>query len=247
MKKKTIFFYQPLFFNRKQGFSLVELLVVIAILGILSVIAIPNYQKYRKRAHESWLVSELAEQSKFLRLAHSVDGGYHQHLESMGYKPHGKLMGNAGFYSGSGGQAPCCDIYGSTVLSSSSAATTRAKFTYVQDGKFATHAHHMCNRATSTNCDVGPLTANLAMKSFTDHGIQNGDCSYTSYSGGAYTGLTAFCNCDAFTLIGATTYGEEVATDRHAQLSQGDGILVFDHKGQLCKADAGDGGKLKPH
>lgn len=37
--------------HRKKGFSLVELMVVIAIIGILASVAIPNFQKFKARAH----------------------------------------------------------------------------------------------------------------------------------------------------------------------------------------------------
>lgn len=41
------------FFKKQDGFTLVELMVVVAIIGLLSAVAIPNFQKYQARAKTS--------------------------------------------------------------------------------------------------------------------------------------------------------------------------------------------------
>jgi type IV pilus assembly protein PilA len=73
--------------KRPDGFTLVELMVVVAIIGLLSAVAIPNFQKYQARAKTSEAKLQLsavytAEVSFF-----SDYNIYHSCLNYMGYDP----------------------------------------------------------------------------------------------------------------------------------------------------------------
>lgn len=77
----------------KDGFTLVELMIVVAIIGILSAVAVPNYQKFQSRARQSEVKIALAgiytAESAFV-----VDSAtYSQCLKDIGYST------NARFYT----------------------------------------------------------------------------------------------------------------------------------------------------
>lgn len=83
--------------KRPDGFTLVELMVVVAIIGLLSAVAIPNFQKYQARAKTAEAKLQLsaiytAEVSFF-----SDYNIYHACLLYMGYDPSNEI--NSRYYT----------------------------------------------------------------------------------------------------------------------------------------------------
>jgi type IV pilus assembly protein PilA len=73
--------------TRQEGFTLVELMVVVAIIGLLSAVAIPNFQKYQAR-------SKTAEAKLQLSALYTAEASffadyniYHTCLRYMGFDP----------------------------------------------------------------------------------------------------------------------------------------------------------------
>ena len=78
--------------RRQDGFTLVELMVVVAIIGLLSAVAIPNFQKYQARSKTSEAKLQLssiytAEQSFYV--SYNI---YHNFLRYMGYDPQDEVL-----------------------------------------------------------------------------------------------------------------------------------------------------------
>jgi len=75
--------------KNQEGFTLVELMVVVAIIGILSAVAIPNFQKYQAKSKTSEAKLQLAAMYSAEVAFMSDADTYATCLSDMGYEPEG--------------------------------------------------------------------------------------------------------------------------------------------------------------
>ena len=181
MKKNTL---------NQSGFTLVELMVVVAIIGILSAIAIPNYQKYQARARQSEAkigLSALYTAEKSFAVENST---FSFCLRNIGYEPDGyaPTVGNPssryynigfngaidGSKCGANGASPCITYTYSGSIPQSSCLLAVGGAWYQSTAK--------ANSAAVLSA-AGPIPAtvpNLTQNSFL--AVANGSVSTTSAS-----------------------------------------------------------------
>ncbi len=90
----------------QKGFSLIELMIVVAIIGILSAIAIPNYQRFQRKARQSEAKGLLSGIYTAEKSFIAEWGAGTNDLLGMGFQPDGDLRYNVGFTAATAAVTP---------------------------------------------------------------------------------------------------------------------------------------------
>lgn len=86
--------------NSQSGFSLVELMIVVAIIGILSSIAVPQFQRFIFKARQTEAKTGLTSLYTAEKAFYGEWSEYDQRFGAIGYEPEGKYFYNIGFLTG---------------------------------------------------------------------------------------------------------------------------------------------------
>jgi type IV pilus assembly protein PilA len=96
-------------YKKQSGFTLVELMIVVAIVGILSAIAIPNYQKYQAKARQTEAKIALASIHTAEKAAAIESNSYTTCIHAIGanYEATGTYYYASGFSQADAATASC--------------------------------------------------------------------------------------------------------------------------------------------
>ena len=204
------------------GFSLLELLTTVSIIGILSAVAIPSYLKYKEAPVKAAMKSELSELTKFLNYTHSVDGGYHQKIYSIGYRPNKHLMTDAGFQYTRSVQ-PCCNIFPSSGAHGAydPYLTLQEYVNTSSDVLSSSRAKHICSAGYCNITDKAATTRLTA----TPFSTGNPDCIT------AFNSQNFDCDCDEFKIYSRAFIRGKNPSGRKA-------ALLANENGLFCYSDA---------
>lgn len=88
---------QKIRISKQHGFSLVELMVVVAIIGILASIAVPNYQRFQRKARQSGAKTELGGMYSAQKVFNTEWGFGTSCMVQHGYSVDGESLYNVGW------------------------------------------------------------------------------------------------------------------------------------------------------
>lgn len=195
----------------KKAFSLIELLITIVIVAIVFLIGFKIYSNYKKNSFVTWAKAEMMDLSRLMEMAKNSDGGYHQFIYAMGYRPEGKIYAAVG--TAASDSTICCDKYPDPGTSPC-VKNWRGGFSYYNceddDINKATDNIEICAELNQDSCAEMNQPEALETADFST-------CTPTPAD---------WCDCNLFT-VGAAVYSSgDITTE-----------LSINEKGKLCKGD----------
>lgn len=138
--------------GNSKGFSLIELMIVVAIIGILSAIAIPNYQQFQAKSRQSearTLLTGLYTSEKAFMAEYTQ---YFADFRNIGFAPEGTLNYNVGWTAAGAVNAPA--NYTGPGAAAGAAATQFNATLYCAGGQCRAPAAALVAQPASGNCGV---------------------------------------------------------------------------------------------
>lgn len=86
--------------KNETGFSLIELMIVVVIIGILSTVAVPQYQNFQKKAKQGEAKANLGGLYTTMKTFQAEWNQYYGDFGALGFDMSGTLNYNVGFNSG---------------------------------------------------------------------------------------------------------------------------------------------------